>query len=275
MPYQYDTIKVDVAGHVAHVQMNRPTKLNAFNPALLRDMTAVFQDLDADSAIRAVVVSGAGRMFTAGLDLQDNGLTATATQTAVDIARATYNTREKIRQFQNVFTAIEKCQKPVLAAIHGACLGAGVDMITACDVRYATKDAFFAVKEVTLGLAADVGSLQRLPKVIGNQSFVREVCFTARDFGVDEAYQHGLVSRVFDTKDAMIHEALNVAAAIASKSPVAVVGTKHNLLYSRDHSVSESLDYQLTWSSAMLNTEDIPKSFQAFVTKKPAEFSKL
>ncbi|KAI8340754.1 ClpP/crotonase-like domain-containing protein [Chlamydoabsidia padenii] len=270
--YQYETLTVTILEHVAHVQMNRPKKLNAFNPGLIRDVRTVFQDLNKDRDIRAVVVSGSGRMFTAGLDLTD---TAVNIQNEGDLARLAYNKRAHIRDFQNAFTAIEECEKPVIAAVHNGCFGAGVDMITACDMRYCTKDAFFCVKEVDIGLAADVGTLQRLPKVIGSQSLVRELCYTGRNLYANEALQHGLVNRVYDNQEQLIAESLKMAALIASKSPVAVVGTKHNLLYSRDHSVAEGLAYTVTWSSAMLNTEDIPKSFSAFVEKKPAQFSKL
>ncbi|KAI8069335.1 ClpP/crotonase-like domain-containing protein [Gongronella butleri] len=272
--YQFETVKVDIIDKVAHVQLNRPKQLNSFNAALIHDVRAAFEALAVDSDIVAVVLSGSGRMFTAGLDLKSNSIANGPDQT-LDCARLTYRKRDHLANFQAAFTAIEKCDKPVIAAIHNACIGAGVDMTTACDIRYCSKDAYFCVKEVDVGLAADVGTLQRLPKVIGNQSLVRELCFTARNLPADEALQHGLVSRVLDTKEQLIDEALKLAALIASKSPVAVIGTKHNLIYSRDHSVPESLNYQLTWSSAMLNTEDIPKAVMGFMQKKPAQFSKL
>ncbi|CAO3601476.1 unnamed protein product [Absidia cylindrospora] len=211
-------------------------------------------------------------MFTAGLDLTE---TAISLESEGDLARLAYSKRAHLKEFQGAFTAIEECDKPVIAAVHSGCYGAGVDMITACDMRYCTKDALFCVKEVDIGLAADVGSLQRLPKVLGNQSLVRELCYTGRNFYADEALQHGLVNRVYDTQEELVAEALKMAALIASKSPVAVIGTKHNLLYARDHSVAEALNYTVTWSSAMLNTEDIPKSFAAFVSKEPAKYSKL
>ncbi|ORX62463.1 ClpP/crotonase [Hesseltinella vesiculosa] len=276
--YQYETVKVDINNLVAHVQLNRAKKLNAFNDAMVRDVRLVFEDLAGDKNIRVVVLSGSGRMLTAGLDLTESTLlksTDEETGEELDCARKSYNTRAHIENFQQAFTAIEKCDKPVIAAIHSGCYGAGVDMVTACDMRYCTKDALFCVKEVDVGLAADVGTLQRLPKVIGNQSLVRELCFSGRNMYAAEAHQAGLVNRVFDTFDEMMAEAMNMANLIASKSPVAVVGTKHNLIYSRDHSVAESLAYQVTWSSAMLNTDDIPKSFVAFVSKEPAKYSKL
>ncbi|KAG0166762.1 putative enoyl CoA hydratase [Apophysomyces sp. BC1034] len=272
--YQYETVIVKfIPGGVAHVQLNRPKTLNAFNAALIRDVRAVFRDISEDSEIAVVVVSGSGRMFTAGLDLQDTPLDLSMGDK--DPARAAYVTRKHIEDFQDAFTAIEKCHKPVIAAIHGACIGAGVDMTTACDIRYCSKDAYFSVKEVDIGLAADVGSLQRLPKVTGNISLVRELCLTGRNLYADEALSCGLVNKVMDTHEQLLAEAFKTAKLIATKSPVAVYGTKQLLNYSRDHSVAESLAYTATWNAAMLNTEDIVRSMEAFMTKKPAKYSKL
>ncbi|KAI9021565.1 ClpP/crotonase-like domain-containing protein [Phycomyces nitens] len=269
-----ETIKVDIIdGNIAHVQLNRPKTLNAFNDQMVKEVRSVFDALAIDQNIRAVVVSGSGRMFTAGLDLAENSLNKLSS--SADGARVAYANRAHIRDFQASFTAIETCDKPVIAAIHNGCFGAGVDMSTACDIRYCTKDAYFCVKEVDIGLAADVGTLQRLPKVIGNNSLVRELCFTGRNMYAPEASACGLVNKVLDTKEELLNEAFKTARFIASKSPVAVTGTKHLLNYSRDHSVSEGLGYTVTWNAAMLNTEDIPKSVEAFVTKKPAVYSKL
>ncbi|CAO3688483.1 unnamed protein product [Umbelopsis vinacea] len=282
---KFETVKGEfVADHVLHVQLNRPKKLNSFNPTqvseigsllprLVREVREIFRAIREDRDIRSVVVSGSGRMFTAGLDLSENGLTALVDDN--DVARGAFHRRRHIEDFQASFTAIEQCDKPVIAAIHNGCFGAGVDMITACDIRYATKDSFFCVKEVDVGLAADVGTLQRLPKVIGNHSLVRELCYTGRNLYADEALHCGLVNKVLGSQEEVIAEAIKTAKLIASKSPVAVVGTKNLLNYSRDHSVVEGLEYTVTWNAAMLNTEDIPRSVEAFVTKKPAVYSKL
>ncbi|KAI8366835.1 ClpP/crotonase-like domain-containing protein [Radiomyces spectabilis] len=271
--YQYENLKVDISPNgVAHVQLYRPKRLNAFNDKLFADIHSVFDTLSADPNVTAVVVSGSGRMFSAGLDLKEGGFKFGE---AVDTARQVYATRAHIKTYQDALTAVEKCSRPVIAAIHNGCFGAGVDLITACDIRYASKDAFFCVKEVDVGLAADVGSLQRLPKIIGNNSLVRELCFTGRNIYADEALQCGLVNRVLDNYEKLIEKALETANIIASKSPVAVVGTKHLLNYSRDHSVAEGLEYTVAWNAGMLITEDIPKSVEAFVTKNPPKYSKL
>ncbi|KAI7877740.1 ClpP/crotonase [Lichtheimia hyalospora FSU 10163] len=271
--YQFETVKVTVhSDGVAHVELNRPKKLNAFNNQLISDVLDVFRTISDDQDVRAIVLSGAGRLYTAGLDLSETQL---KDKSSGDIARLTYAKRHHLQWFQSAFTAIEECAKPVIAVVHNGCIGAGVDMVTAADIRYCTKDAYFCVKEVDVGLAADVGTLQRLQKIIGNQSFVRDVCLTARNIKSDELLREGVVSKVLDTKDQALDEAFKTARLIASKSPVAVLGTKHLLNYSRDHSVAEGLAYTVTWSSAMLNTEDIPNSVQAFVTKQPAKYSKL
>ncbi|KAL1769228.1 delta3,5-Delta2,4-dienoyl-CoA isomerase, mitochondrial [Sigmodon hispidus] len=275
--HNYESLQVTtVQKHVLHVQLNRPEKRNAMNRAFWRELVECFQKISEDSDCRAVVISGAGKMFTAGIDIVD--MASLLQPQGDDAARIAWYLRDTISKYQKTFTAIEKCPKPVIAAIHGGCIGAGVDLITACDIRYCAQDAFFRVKEVDIGLAADVGTLQRLPKVIGNQSLVNELTFTARKMMADEALDSGLVSRVFPDKDAMLDAAFALAGEISSKSPVAVQGSKINLIYSRDHSVDESLDYMATWNMSMLQTQDIIKSVQAAMEKKNTKsitFSKL
>lgn len=240
-------------------------------------MLTCFNELSEDPECRAVVVSGAGKLFTAGIDLMD--MTHNVLQPeGDDTARISWGFKKKIKKLQETFSVIEKCPKPVVVAIHGACVGAGVDMITACDIRLCTQDAWFQVKEVDIGLAADVGTLQRLPKVIGSQSLVNELALTARKMYADEAKSSGLVSRVFADKEAMMAGALEIAGEIAGRSPVAVQGTKINLIYARNHSVADGLDYIATWNMSMLQTEDLMKSAQAALEKKSPKtktYSKL
>ncbi|KAK6060500.1 enoyl-CoA hydratase/isomerase family protein, partial [Cooperia oncophora] len=168
------------------------------------------------------------------------------------------------------------CCKPVIAAVHGVCFGGGIDIITACDIRHSTRDAKFSVKEVDVGLAADVGSLNRLPKICGNESWIKEIAFSARHFDADEALKFDLLSRVYSGYDEMMREVLTLAKSIAEKSPVAVQGTKIILNYSRDHTVDEGLQAVATWNQSQLMTEDIMKSGLAALTKSPLpQFSKL
>ncbi|KAJ3114903.1 hypothetical protein HK100_001523 [Physocladia obscura] len=197
-------------------------------------LTNVFPDA------RAVVVSGVGRGFTAGLDLSDAALGASNG----DPARAGFGFLDVVYSLQASLSAIETCRIPVIAAVHGPCIGAGIDLITACDVRYAAVNTVFSVKEVDVGLAADVGTLQRLPKVVGNSSWVHEICLTARNFTAAEALEHQLVSKVVDgSVEQVLEVAIKIASLIAEKSPVAVAGTKNVLKYSRDHSVEDGLKY--------------------------------
>uniref|UniRef100_A0A8C4WS76 Enoyl CoA hydratase 1, peroxisomal n=1 Tax=Eptatretus burgeri TaxID=7764 RepID=A0A8C4WS76_EPTBU len=195
-----------------------------------------------------------------------------------DTARKSWHLRQFIKQCQDSFSVLEKCLKPVIAAVHGACIGGGIDMITACDIRLCTHDAWFQVKEVDIGLAADVGTLQRLPKVIGNRSLVCELAYTGRKMMSDEAHCCGLISQIFQDKDSMMDGAFELASEIASKSPVAVQGTKRNLLYSRDHTIQDSLEYMAAWNMSMLQTDDVVKSAGAVMQKKTSKevtFSKL
>ncbi|XP_069602659.1 delta(3,5)-Delta(2,4)-dienoyl-CoA isomerase, mitochondrial-like isoform X3 [Ranitomeya imitator] len=252
--YSYETLKVTTpADHIYHVEINRPEKRNAMNKAFWREMVLCFQALGEDSNCRAVVISGSGKMFTSGIDLMN--LESDFIQSpGEDAARIAWGVRKKIIEYQKSFSVIEKCTKPVIAAVHNGCIGGGVDLVTACDIRYCSQDAYFQVKEVDMGLAADVGTLQRLPNIIGNRS------------------------RVFPDKASLLSAAFDLATDIASKSPVAVQGTKVNLLYSRDHSVEESLNYMATWNMSMLQTEDIMTSAQAAMQKKTPKdvtFSKL
>ncbi|KAM9325356.1 delta(3,5)-Delta(2,4)-dienoyl-CoA isomerase, mitochondrial [Gastrophryne carolinensis] len=276
--YNFETLKVTTPqDHVFHVELNRPEKRNALNRALWREMVLCFQALAEDSNCRVVVLSGAGKSFTSGIDLMD--LSSEFLQNEQeDPARIAWNLRKKVLAYQESFSVIEKCSKPVIAAIHNACIGGGVDLICACDIRYCTQDAWFQVKEVDIGLAADVGTLQRLPNIIGSRSLVNELALSARKMMSDEALSSGLVSRVFPDKSSLLPAALELASEIASKSPVAVQGTKINLIYSRDHSVPESLNYMASWNMSMLQTEDIIKSAQAALQKKTPKdvvFSKL
>ncbi|XP_035584520.1 delta(3,5)-Delta(2,4)-dienoyl-CoA isomerase, mitochondrial-like [Zalophus californianus] len=276
--HSYESLQVTVAQkHILHVQLNRPEKRNAMNRAFWREMVECFNKIAQDPDCRAVVISGAGKLFTAGIDLTDIASEILQPH-GDDVARISWYLRRLISRYQETFSVIEKCPKPVIAAVHGACVGAGVDLITACDIRYCAQDALFQVKEVDVGLVADVGTLQRLPKVIGNQSLVNELAFTSRKMMADEALGSGLVSRVFPDKVGMLDAAFTLAAEISTKSPVAVQSTKISLVYSRNHSVAEGLNYMATWNMSMLQTQDIVKSVQAAMDKqelKNVTFSKL
>ncbi|KAG5899783.1 hypothetical protein JTB14_006118 [Gonioctena quinquepunctata] len=261
---------------VYHVKLNRPEQMNSVNQPMLLELKTCFKELSEDENCRVIVLSAEGKLFTAGIDLKDFPKVLSEVAQKDDVARKAKIWYKVLVNFQEAITILEKCRKPVLAAVHSACIGAGVDLITAADMRYCSKDAYFQVKEVDVGLAADVGTLQRLPKVIGSDSLARELCYTARKMYADEALASGLVSRVYGSKDEMITSVMGLAESIAHKSPVAVQTTKASLVFSRDHSVQEGLDHIGLWNQMNLQSEDLSQAAVAQITKdENVKFSKL
>lgn len=257
---------------VYHVELSRPKARNAMNMRFWIECRQVFDALARDGDCRVIVLSARGKSFSAGLDLTDAGNMPPVPQ---DVARRGLKFLEHLQFMQDAVSAIESCLKPTIVVVHGACIGAGVDLITGCDVRFCSADAVFAIREAAVGLAADVGTLARLPKIVGNDSAVRELALTARDFGAEEAKSLGLVSKILATQEEALKAAMATAATIASHSPVAILGTKKNLLFARDHSVSDALDYVKTWNACMLQTEDFSKAMAAAMSKSKPAFSKL
>ncbi|EMD41327.1 hypothetical protein CERSUDRAFT_109926 [Gelatoporia subvermispora B] len=261
------------APHVALVELFRKP-VNAFNDPFWEEYGKVFDNLSLEQDLRAIVLASAlPKLFTAGIDFQALGSMANFDK---DPARRALQTKEHISMFQKAIGAPERCPYPVIVAVHGAVLGLGIDIVTACDVRYAASDATFSVKEVDVGLAADIGTLARLPKVVGNESLVRELAFTARNFSPTEAAQLGLVSKIVQgSRDEVVKAALDTAKMIAQKAPIAVVGTKHLLLHARDHSVQQNLDYTATWNGAMLQSVDLSDALKAAQAKSKPIFRPL
>jgi enoyl-CoA hydratase len=196
---------------------------------------------------------------------------ADVVQASSDPARGAEQFRRNVLRMQDNLTALEKCRKPVLAAIHNTCIGGGVDLTCCADMRYASRDAFFSVREIDIGMTADVGTLQRLPKLIPD-GVARELAYTGRDMSAEEARAVGFVNRVFNDRKAMMAGVMDIARQIAEKSPLAVRGTKEMLLYSRDHSVAEGLDHVATWNAGMLSARDLEAGLQAQATRSQAEY---
>ncbi|CAH2061784.1 unnamed protein product, partial [Iphiclides podalirius] len=273
---QYETLAVSVPKkYVFHVELNRPTKLNTFTPTMWSELSACFTTLSDNPECRVVILSGQGKHFTGGIDLNAFVESASVAHELSDVARKARFLHKMIVQYQNGITALENCVKPVLAVVHNACVGAGVDLITAADIRYCTEGAWFQVKEVDVGLAADVGTLQRLPKVIGSASIARELCFTARKLPSKEALEIGLVSKVYPDRDSAIEQVLEVAQTIASKSPVAVQVTKQSLVYSQSRPTNEGLEHIALLNQTMLQSDDLTKAAMAQATKSEPEFDDL
>ncbi|KAF8323427.1 ClpP/crotonase [Clavulina sp. PMI_390] len=259
---------------IAVVSISRPPH-NAFTGAMWREIPLVFNRLSSDSNIRVIVLASSERVFTAGLEVKDTG-SELLSATSSDPSRTAWGLRALIQEFQAAVHAIEKCRVPVIAAVHGIAYGIALEILSACDIRYATSDACFAMKEVDIGMTSNVGLLARFPRITGNDSSARELAFTAKDFSAREALEVGFISKVVEgDKSAVLNAALETAKMIAAKSPVAISGIKHLFLHARDHSVQENLDYTATWNAGMLQTEDVEKSIEAFMKKKKASFKPL
>lgn len=268
MPPTFETLALEIDQQVATVSLNRPDKANAMNAAMWAELQTCFEWLDQEPAVRAVILAGNGKHFCSGIDL---GMFGSLGGSITEHARRAEALRRTILQLQDNLSAIEKCRKPVLAAIHKACIGGGIDMTCCCDMRYATEDAYFSIKEIDIGMTADVGTLQRLPKIIPD-AIVRELAYTGRTMAAAEAKEVGFINRVYADKEALLKEVTAIARGIASKSPLAIRGTKEMLLYARDHSVSDGLNYIATWNSGMLSQADLRAAMQAQLEKKQAAF---
>ena len=268
MTPSFETLELSIEEQVATVHLNRPDKANAMNGAMWDELQACFEWLDEQSSVRVVILAGNGKHFCAGLDL---GVFGSLQGNSDDPARRAEHMRRTILRLQGNLTAIEKCRVPVLAAIHNTCIGGGVDMTCCADMRYATKDAYFSIREIDIGMTADVGTLQRLPKIIPD-GVVRELAYTGRNMNAQEAMEVGFVNRVFENRDVMLQEVTAIARTIASKAPLAVRGTKEMVLYSRDHSVAEGLNYIATWNSGMMSSADLKAGMQAQSNKAQAAY---
>eukprot|EP01100_Stratorugosa_tubuloviscum_P003759 TRINITY_DN1907_c4_g1_i1.p1 TRINITY_DN1907_c4_g1~~TRINITY_DN1907_c4_g1_i1.p1 ORF type:complete len:324 (+),score=147.06 TRINITY_DN1907_c4_g1_i1:35-973(+) len=262
--------------YIAQVDLNRPEKGNAFNKQLWFELFNCFQFLNQHQTCRAIVLSASGKHFCTGIDLVDLSGLVSQLATKDDAARRSLLLQQTVKQLQKSVSIIEECSKPVIAAIHGACIGAGVDLIAACDVRYASEESIFSIKEVDVGLAADLGSLQRLPKIVSNISHLNELALSARNFNVNEAKQLGLISPIVcETQQHCIENAFKFANLLTSKSPIAVQGTKQALIHARDHSVQEGLNFITNWNMSMLQTNDIIELQQALKEKRLPNFNDL
>ncbi|KAL9114775.1 MAG: hypothetical protein Q9227_001455 [Pyrenula ochraceoflavens] len=278
-PLKYFTLTHPLP-HIAHLSINRPSKLNAISPPMWPELRTAFDHLSTNPDTRCILFSGTGpRAFTAGLDLtaassSDSILTRNP---AVDPARHALHFRHHALDIQDCVSAISRCTKPVIALMHGICYGAALDLACAADIRLCTKDARLCVKEVDIGIAADLGTLSRLPKVLGGvTSFCKEVCLTAREFSGEEALRNNLVSEAVEGgRGDLVKRGLEVAGMVARKSPVAVVGTKHLLDEGWERSVEDGLRYTAVWNAGMSQTSDVGRAVKGTLGKRVPTFEKL
>ena len=265
-----ETILLSLEGGIARIRFNRPEKANALDARMWQELREAMQWLDETCEARVGILSAAGAHFSAGLDLDMlTGLKAKADDPCGGRMRETI--RRDILELQDVVTSIERCRKPVIAAVHAACIGGGVDIITACDLRYCSDEAWFSVKEIDVGLVADVGTLQRLPRLIG-EGMARELAYTARKVSGAEAQRIGLVNRCYVSQEALTQGVDELARTIAAKSPLGIRGTKEMISYARDHSVADGLNHVATWNAGMLYSGDLDEALRARRERRPAVF---
>lgn len=269
-------IEVTRAGAVATVWINRPEKLNALNGELWDAIPQAVTELDGDNSVRVILVAGRGRGLTAGIDLQEFGpllasgeSPAGSASSPVGKRKATY---QAILRMQDSMSCFANTDKPTIAVIHGHCLGAGMDLITACDMRLAANNSVFSVRETKIAMAADVGTLQRLPRII-NAAAAAELIYTGRDFGAEHALSVGLLNSVHEDFDATYAAALELAQEIAANSPLAVQGSKNMVRANDGRTVTEALEHMAVWNAAFIHSSDFTEALAAFLEKRTPDFT--
>ncbi len=265
----YRHIQIETRGQVGWLWLNRPDKMNALSPDLWEDLPRAVEELVAESGVRVMVVAGRGRSFTVGIDLNMLGELMPDTGSVAAINRTLYL---RLKELQKTFSSLEACPVPVIAAVHGWCIGAGMDLITACDIRLAASDAVFSVRETRMAMVADMGTLERLPGLVSS-GHVAELVYTGKDIGANRAEQIGLVNQVYPDQQALLSGAREWAEQIASNSPWAVQGAKAVLAAERGRSVSEALDYVALWNTAFLQSDDLGEALAAFQERRPPRFT--
>ena len=269
-PPVLETLRLALEGPVLRVELNRPDKANAINALMWQELRTAMEWLDGADAARVGVLSAAGTRFCAGLDLSMFGQLRSACEHPCE-GRSRELLRRHILDIQDTVSSIERCRKPVIAAVQGACVGGGVDIITACDLRYCSEEAWFSVKEIDVGLVADVGTLQRLPRIVG-EGHARELAYTGRRVDGREAAGMRLVNRCYGTREELEQGVRALAAELAAKSPLSLRGTKEVITYARDHSVADGLNHVATWNAAMLFSQDLEEARAAARERRPARY---
>ena len=267
-----NVMQLHVQDHIAHLQLSQPDTLNTMHPAFWRDLQAALQQVQTDGDVRVLLISSTGKHFSAGMALQTFANPDFAPQDQSPEGRAALS--EFLWNMQQAFTQIEQLRIPVIAAIQGGCIGGALDMVCAACLRYATQDAFFCVQEINIGMVADLGSLQRLPKLLP-MALVKELAYTGRRWPASAALQYGFVNATFDSQEAMLAAAQRTAQEIAAKPPIAIWGSKQALDYARDHSVQDGLR-QMGWLQAGIwSNRHVMESVQATQAQRPGDFPAL
>lgn len=265
------TVSID-RNHVVEICLNRPQAINSMNTDFWDELPAIIDALDREAVARVIILSSKGKHFTAGMDLEV--LSNMGGNPDDEPARRAEQTRRWILSLQETFTQLEAARMPIISAIQGACIGGGVDMVCATDMRFCTANAYFNIKETELGITADVGTLQRIQHVMPS-GLARELAYSSRNLGAEEALACGFVNKVYETQEEMLDAVRALATDIARHSPMAVHGTKKMLNFSRDHSVQDSLNHMATWQSGMLQVPDVQEAMQAGAEKRTPKFDNL
>jgi len=264
----FSTLNLMLSDNILDVQLNRPESANAMNAEMWVEIQQAFEWADSCPNVRVVILSGAGKHFCAGIDLS---MFQDILFEHKDPARASEMFVTHVRQLQQNIKALRDCRKPVLAAMHGAVVGGAIDMTCYADMRYVDATAKFCVKEIDIGIVADVGTLQNLPSLI-SEGLVRELAYTGRLMMPDEALAAGLVNRVFEDRDSLVAGVREIAKTIAEKSPLAMRGTKQVINYTRDHSIEDGLEYVALWNAAMMSKFDVQEAMAATLEKRVGNF---
>ena len=272
----YACFEVQIENNIAHVILNRPGKRNAMNADFWHELPEIITEVDQGAKARVIVLSSKGPHFSAGLDLasfSDVGESPEPDPEKKKLQRsaAFY---DNVLHIQNAFTCMEEARIPVICCIQGGAIGGGVDLASACDIRYATEDAFLIIQETNIGMTADVGTFPRLVKLIP-EGYVREMAYTGRRVNATEARQMGLINEVYPDQETMLTAVMAIAAEIANKAPMAVYGCKRMINYARDHSTADGLDYIAIWNASMLKLEEIQEAISANAEGRPGDFVPL
>ncbi len=270
--------EVSIADHIAHIVLNRPEKRNSMITAFWDELPLVISALEQDDSVRVIVISSTGPHFTAGIDTAVFASNETPNEDPreVEHQKRRHGARfyDNVLRMQRTFNCLEECRVPVLAAIQGGAIGGGVDLITACDMRYMSKDGFLTIFEINIGMTADVGTFPRITKLIP-EGIARELAYTGRRMGAEEAQNIGLVNAVFDTHEELLAGVMEIAREITKKAPIAIYGSKRLITYSRDHSTADSLDYISIWNASMLNSAEVREAMSAAGEKREGDFASL
>jgi enoyl-CoA hydratase len=274
-PHTTTCFDVTIADNIAHIQMKRPEAFNSMTREFWNELPVIVNDINDNARARVIVITSTGKHFCAGMDL---AVFATGDGVGVgsksDPQTRAESFRHHVHHLQDTFTCLDKARIPVLVAIQGGCIGGAVDFVSACDIRWASADAFFCIQEINIGMTADVGTFPRLCKLLP-EGWVRELAYTGRRLPAQRAKELGLVNEVFDTHDALVAHVMATAREIASKAPLAVTGSKVMINYARDHTIADGLDYIATWQTGMFAPAHMAEAFRANASKEQGKFPDL